>query len=211
MKKQNDNDTVEQVGLSEADKEFLRRDRDQRVKKDTGETEISAMQTSAEVVGLLREADEIERLAEIYRPVAKRLLDEFESYRPLDIAVGAGRCSSLLEQYNQLRKHVRSENCRIIHEKTEGLGIATARNPTVSFVETLRDLVRNHRETIDSIPRLTAEFDLEIKGYVQRKKNLSPNAIYAGNEAKEGVRPASGGGEIRVISNLKDHPKPSWD
>lgn len=193
---------LEPVGLSEADKEFLKTDRDRRLKKDSGESEIERMQRSDEVIALLKEADGTEaRRLVLYGP-ANHFAEQLESFLPLDIAVGPNFVIQITQMRLDLLQTMRMQNCRLIHEKVEKLGIATVRNRTVPFVKTLRDEVDSFRYGVSQIPDKVANLEAELREYLKRKKNLSPGAKYAGIEAQEGHPPHDGDDGVEVIGNL---------
>jgi hypothetical protein len=189
--------------LSRDELNFLRGDANERVKKDDGTAEIEAVAGSPEVIALLEKADAIERWRLTQCIWAQGLLDDLGSIEPLDTAVGPMFVSNILEIKKELVKFVRATNINGIHARVENLAIATVRNRGVPFLKNLQDDVNAFDYMVSLIPKKAEELNVEIRGYIERKKRLPSGAKYVGNEAKQGQAPEPSD-EIVVVSNA-DH------
>ena len=185
---------------------FLRGDADSRVKKDDGTAEIEAVAGSPEVIGLLKQADNIEKYRLTLCLYAQGVLEDLASIEPLDTAVGPGFCSNILQIKSELVKFVRATNINGIHARVENLGIRTVRNRSVPFLKNLQDDVNAFDYMVSLIPKKAEELNVEIRGYLEKKKRLPSGARYVGNEAKQAQPPEDfhPDDEITVISNKQD-------
>jgi hypothetical protein len=144
------------------------------------------------VRALRKEADAIEKYRLTLCLYAQGVLEDLESIKPLDTTVGAGFVSNILEMEKELLKSVRTTNHQHIHARVENLGIATVRNRGVPFLKHLQDDVKSFDYEVSQIPKKAEELNVEIRGYLERKKRLAVGARYVGNEAKQGQRPDTG-------------------
>jgi hypothetical protein len=205
---------AEPAGLSEADKEFLRADKERRQRQIGGENEIEGIQTSPEVVALLRRADAIERKHQELSVSGHELDEQLETFLPLDRRAGS-IVENILSERTELRRLLGMTNHSHIHAYVERLSNERVRNFTIPAVaEVLKKEVDAFSEAVAGIPRRIKTLNESLAYYIQRLRNLNPGQAVGVPGAMEGYRvmePDEGGDGITVVGNLKDHPKPSWD
>jgi len=201
---------AEPAGLSQADKDFLRADKERRQRASGGENEIEGIQNSPEVVEQLQRADAIERQHQRLAIGGRELDEQLETFLPLNRAAGS-IVEQILHERTELRRLLGMRNVEHIHAYIERLSRERVRNFTIASVaDVLKKEVDAFYYAVNGIPEKIRILNESLAYYLQRLRRLNPGQSIGVPEAQAG-QPQEPVGDIEVRSNLKRHLKPSWE